>query len=397
VVTSLFISHRTSYIRYLLAAVIIINKRTHNQNPLHFSPTIMRILIILSIILLYLINNINADTILDTETIYPPHWYGVPSSLTDFPLVNDSSSQYRLIDPWFYPHRLGLFKILINITTPFMPFCSSSNASNILFALPSQFGWLFNSNRLFTNGTMNISVNSWWASANYYLSVIPFLVAMDIGLIDKEPFRIVSRDKFCSHSYECLHQVPDAMAQWHLFFIHLQQSASCIGNEKLDKRIIDKCYLGPMWLAYKSSLDGAFPLVQSKIHFLPSNAEKLFGLAWARLLNLIAMTRKNTDLHETIKNQRQFLPYRMLNESDRSPHSNDLPDSVNKSLKVLFSFRFDWLSSIEKVWQRITCNYESRVNAQYALDTMALSKLVASSYIIKAAVNAFFYKCDRSS
>jgi len=84
----------------------------------------------------------------------------------------------------------------------------------------------------------------------------------------------------------------------------------------------------------------------------------------------------------------------MLNESDRSLHSNDLSDSVNESLRVLFSFRFDWLSSIEEVWRRITCNYEARVNAQYALDTMALSKLVASSYIAKATMNAFLYKCD---
>ncbi|CAF4357365.1 unnamed protein product, partial [Adineta steineri] len=113
--------------------------------------------------------------ITNNEISYPTLWQTVPESLTEYPLVDDdyNSSQYRLIDPWFYPHRLGLYKILINITTPLMPFCSSSNASNILFALPSQFGWQYDSNRLFTNGTLNISLNSWWASANYYLSVIP--------------------------------------------------------------------------------------------------------------------------------------------------------------------------------------------------------------------------------
>jgi hypothetical protein len=350
----------------------------------------MSMLIFFSTVLL--IFNINADTIVDKEIFYPPLWDIAPSSLSEYPLIDNS---YRLIDPWFYPHRLGLYKILINITTPFMPFCSSSNASNILFALPSQFGWLFRSNRLFTNGTMNISTNSWWASANYYLAVLPFLAAIDLGLITKEPFQIVQYDNFCSSSSECFHQIPNAMAQWHLFFLRLQRSPLCIKNQEIDQRIIDKCYLGEAWTAYKSTITNALSLVESKLTYLPSDVEKLFGLTWARLINIISMTRKNTNLYETIKNQRQFLPFRMLNETDRYAHSNDLPDSVNKSLEVLFSLRFDWLTFIEKIWERITCNYEGRLYAQYTLDTMGLSKFVALHYLVKATINAFLHQCDR--
>jgi hypothetical protein len=354
----------------------------------------MHILIFLSKFYLLFIININANKILDEESIYPPYWNLVPSSLSEFPLINNSISSYRLIDPWYYPHRLGLYKILINITTPFMPFCSSSNAFNILFALPSQFGWLLNSNRLFTNGTMNISTNSWWASANYYLSVIPFIVAVDIGLIPKESFRIIKYENFCSNSIECFHQIPNAMAQWHLFFFRLQRSSSCIGDNRIDERIIDKCYLGESWLAYKSSIYNSLLLVESKLNNLPSNIEKFFGLAWARLINLISMTRKNTNLYETIRNQQKFLPFRMLKESDRSSNSNDLPILVNKSLKILLTFRFDHLPFIEKIWQRITCNYQSRIYAQYTLDTMALSKLTALRYFAKATMNAYLYQCD---
>src|SRR5207302_11217199 len=101
--------------------------------------------------------------------------------------------------------------------------CSLSNASNIPFALPSQFGWQFDSNRLFTNGTLNISLDSWWASANYYLSVIPFLVAINVGLIPQESFRIIKYQNFCSNLTECLNQVPKAMKEWHYFFTHLQR------------------------------------------------------------------------------------------------------------------------------------------------------------------------------
>ena len=354
----------------------------------------MSSLVFYSLALAFFMPFTNASTFPDENTFYPPMWHMAPARLNDFPSVNDSNSSYHLINPWFYPHRLGLYKILIETTTPFMPFCSLSNASNIFFALPSQFGWLFNSNRLFTNGTMNISPDSWWASTNYFLAVVPFLVATEMGLIDAEPFQIAEQKNFCSNADQCRDQVPQMMEQWQQFFQSLEQSKSCIGNEKINQRSLDHCYLKPMWLAYKSSIDRALPLVASKLNFLPSAAERQFGLAWARLISLIAMTRKNTNLYETIKNQRQFLPSRMLTDSDWPPQSNDLPDSVNQSLKVLFSFRFEWLSLIEKIWERITCNYQARIDAQYSLDTMAVSKLIALHHLAKATVNAFLYSCD---
>jgi hypothetical protein len=272
-----------------------------------------------------------------------------------------------------------------------MPFCSSSNASNILFALPSQFGWQFNSNRLFTNGTLNISLNSWWASANYYLSVIPFLAAVETGIIPHESFVVVRNENFCSNSLECSEQVPNAMIEWRKFFTQLQQL-----EKKFDDRIIDVQYLGPMWSAYKASIDEALPLVESKLSFLPSDLERLFGYGWARLISLIAMTRKNTNLYETIKNQRTFLPRRMLLESDRHVHTNDLPDLVNKSLDFLLSFRFQWLSYIETFWEKLTCSYEGRVYAQHTLESMAKSKLLALKHLSQAIINAFLFRCDRS-
>lgn len=354
----------------------------------------MHLLIFYSNFLLLIFVHINAENISNNEIYYPPLWETAPSSLTDYPLVNDPtslSSQYRLINPWFYPHRLGLYKILINITTPLMPFCKSSNASNILFALPSQFGWQYISNRLFTNGTLDISVDSWWASANYYLSVIPFLAAVDVGLIPHESFRIIQYENFCSNSIECLEQVPKAMKQWQIFFSHLQQS-----DKNFNDRIMDNYYLAPMWSAYKASIDDALPLIQSKFSLLPSNLERLFGYGWARLISLIAMTRKNTNLYETIKNQRSFLPRRMLLESDREIQTNDLPELVNKSLDFLTSFRFDWLSYIEKVWAKLTCNYEGRIYAQHTLESMATSKFLALKYLSQATLNAFLFRCDRS-
>ncbi|CAF0923828.1 unnamed protein product [Adineta ricciae] len=351
-------------------------------------------LAISTIFLLFLCTNTNAHTNDDRPNFYPPLWHLVPSSIDEFPLINESVVQYRLIDPWFYPHRLGLFKILVNVTTPYMPFCSSSNASNILFALPSQFGWLFSSNRLFTNGTMYMSTDSWWASANYYLSVVPFLAAVDVGLIEKATFRIIQQENFCSNSAQCFQQIPNAMNQWHLFFRRLRHPESCTAKKKLTPRTIDECYLEPIWSAYKMSIYDSLPLVESKLQYLPSEVEKMFGLGWARLLHLISMTRKNTNLYETLKNQRKFLPFRMLTSLDRAADSNDFPDSVNHSLKILLTLRFDWLSFIEYFWQKLTCTYEGRVYAQQILEVMSVSKLLAFHYLVKASINALIEKCE---
>ncbi|CAF0974858.1 unnamed protein product [Rotaria sp. Silwood1] len=120
----------------------------------------MYLLTYLTSFLLFISLHINANIISDNEIYYPSLWQTVSSSLTEYPLVNDSSSQYRLIDSWFYPHRL----------------------------------------------------DSWWVAANYYLSVIPFFAANDVGLITpQESFRIIQYANFCSKSIECLQHVPKAM------------------------------------------------------------------------------------------------------------------------------------------------------------------------------------------
>lgn len=330
----------------------------------------------------------------DDQIVYPVHWRTAPSSIDDFPLIDS----YRLIDPWIYTSRLGLFKILIDRTTSRMPFCLTSNASNILFALPSQFSWQFESNRLFTNGTMNISTDSWWASANYYLAVVPFLTAVRIGFIDsRNDFLIVKRENFCSTYDECFEQVPRAVQAWTRFFEALE-----LKHKNFDEQIIDEFYLAPMWSAYRSSIESALPLVESKISLLPSSTERIFGLGWSRMIRLISLTRKNTNLSETLKNQRSFLPRRILIEQDRSiclSSSNvdhDLPATVRKSLKLLFSFRFDRIRLIEQIWQKITCNYQGRIDAQKILESLGRSKFVALIYFGRALVKTVLVQCDRT-
>lgn len=335
---------------------------------------------------------------LSSDNVYPQGWLNAATSLTDYPLTNNCSSSRssicRSIDPWNYVDRLGLYKILINVTTPLMPFTAKTNASNILFGLPSQFSWQFSSNRLFSDGTDLVSSSSWWASANYYLSIVPFLAAVDAGLISRVPFELKKKESFCSSVAECLHEFAQPMNLWKQFFVDISRSDYC-RSSSIDDRLIDRCFLKPMWSAHVASIKSALPLIQSKISLLPSGKERQFALAWANLVDFIGKSRKNTNLTETMAYQQEFLPDRMLNEQDEPPHIADLPFTVNKAVELLLSIKDDWYPELKVLWQPATCNFEARVDAQKVLEVVSLSKVKALTFYSEAIVKSRIFACDQ--
>ena len=339
--------------------------------------------------------------IIRTEQLLPSLWEKAPSSIVEYPLTyncstnfNNTNTPCHLIDPWNYLNRLGIYKILISSASTIMPFCSSSNVSNILFGLASQFGWQYDSNRLFTNGSYQISNDSWWASVNYYLSVIPFLAAVDIGLIRQNSFRIVQRGAFCSDSDQCNRQVPEAMNKWRLFFTNISQPNFCPTAE-LDEKAIDHCYLGPMWSAHMASIESALPLVNSTLALLPSHNEQFFGLGWANLVGMVAMSRENTNLTNVNQYQREFLPRRILTDDDHPPHCPDLPVTVNRWLELLFSIPIDLYPTLKNIWKDATCNYAARRDSQLVMQTVVLSMPRAIEYFTEALAKSTIFPCDQ--
>lgn len=271
----------------------------------------------------------------------PTFWNEAPSSISDYPTTtNCSSSQMKtndsechLIDPWLYLDRLGMYKILINVTTPFMRFCSQSTSTtcNILFGLAAQLGWQFDSNRLFSNGTKNISVNSWWASWNYY------------------------------------------------------ESVSCWACSICEIR--DECYLAPFWSAHTSSTDSSLSIIDTKLPLLPSHNEQRFGLSWVNALILIGMARTVSDLDRTNNYQSMYLPNRTLTKDDKPPNCPDLPETVNLALKLLLEVPVELYPELRDQWSKATgfC-YEQDKYAQKALEIVPISKVIALTYYELACV-----------
>ena len=118
----------------------------------------------------------------------------------NFALLEDST-----VDPWIYSQRLFLYETILNNTN--INLYNNNNESNILWGLPLQFTWQMSSGRLFVNNqTKRLSGNGWWACMNYYLSVIPYIYAAEVGIVPKvNILPPIDNDpsKFCLNSVNC--------------------------------------------------------------------------------------------------------------------------------------------------------------------------------------------------
>uniref|UniRef100_A0A8C9FIC9 Uncharacterized protein n=1 Tax=Pavo cristatus TaxID=9049 RepID=A0A8C9FIC9_PAVCR len=165
-----------------------------------------------------------SDTDANGGDIYPPLWDFAPENLLDFPVKDNKIVIY----PWNYQERLGAYRSLLKASAKYFVAFGSQNSANILWGLPLQHGWQFRTGRLAdpTSGTscghgnLCISVRSWWSCMNYYLSIIPFLGAVEAGLFGEVQYEVEMlppedrRDDFCYSVADCRSRIPKLMDEW---------------------------------------------------------------------------------------------------------------------------------------------------------------------------------------
>lgn len=71
--------------------------------------------------------------------LFPPLWKESPGQFSDYSMENGK----YIINPWVYPERLGMYKILLNQTASYFEKFSPENEQNILWGLPLQHGWQY--------------------------------------------------------------------------------------------------------------------------------------------------------------------------------------------------------------------------------------------------------------
>ncbi|XP_063775414.1 protein LEG1 homolog [Pseudophryne corroboree] len=326
---------------------------------------------------------------------YPPMWDLVPGNLSDFSILNDKV----VINPWDYLGRMGMYKILLDVTAPFLDMKEPGNKENILWGLPLQNGWQFRTDRLKDSSNQpacsknsenqnSISVRSWWACMNYYLAVIPFLGALDAGLFESFPYELeISPPEelecdFCYNTTECRLMSPNAMDGWTAFFEYIKTSNQ-ISNKSLPPLSKEKDgFLSYMWKAHVESINAALPRCSKRLSYL-SAPERKFGLDWATAVEFIAATNFPTDLQNTNEFQ-AFLPHRILVKGDVAPFISDFSEQENRVLATLGLLKnVNSLTGgfLLKQWKKAMCSEKGRAEGRNLLQNMITGNVVPETLI----------------
>nr|XP_008531551.1 PREDICTED: UPF0762 protein C6orf58-like [Equus przewalskii] len=167
-----------------------------------------------------------------------------------------------------------------------------------------------------------ISVDSWWADINYFLSAISFLAAVDSGIMGISSDQVVllpppkDQTEFCLNVSSCRSSFTGAMRMWNVFYQRLQSSSQSFSK-----------LLKYLWAAHVSSLEDADGLFEDKLEYY-SKPEAEFGRSWVVAVDYIAASRFPTTLTKVYQFQ-EGLPPRLLVSGDKAPFIRDFTDLQN--------------------------------------------------------------------
>eukprot|EP00073_Rattus_norvegicus_P043338 XP_017445360.1 PREDICTED: protein LEG1 homolog [Rattus norvegicus] len=213
-------------------------------------------------------------------SLYPPLWEDSPEQISDYRMEDWK----YVINPWVLTDRMGMYRILLNETATNSERYGPENEQSFLWGLPTMLDWQYETGRLADptgmtdcgnkpEASLCISVDSWWADVNYYLSVLPFLAAVDSGIMGLSPnqFTILPPPKdqmrFCYNVSGCRSAFPETMDMWKDFFQYMQLPSS--DSDSLLKKLCD---------AHTSSLE--YPIHAFVDRFISTNPTQYLRNNW---------------------------------------------------------------------------------------------------------------------
>ncbi|XP_053446582.1 protein LEG1 homolog [Nycticebus coucang] len=305
-------------------------------------------------------SSVGASNISDME---PPLWKQSPGQFSDYCVENGK----YLIDPWNFTERMGMYKILLNQTAKYFERFPPGNEQNILWGMPLQFGWQYRTGRLAdptgrtdcgsTSGDrLCVSVDSWWADLNYFLSSLPFLAAVDSGIMGISSDQVMllpppkDQTKFCYDVSSCRSSFHKTMNKWNAFYQYLQTPSSNFDD-----------LLKYLWTAHTSTLQDTFENFEDRYDYY-SKAEGHFQRNWVIGVECLAALRFPTTLIWTYKFQKG-LPPRILLRTDVVPFISDFTafqNTVLFALNVLDKVdKLTGICSVEKIYEVRSYNESS--------------------------------------
>ncbi|XP_018597907.1 liver-enriched gene 1, tandem duplicate 1 [Scleropages formosus] len=329
---------------------------------------------------LLLLHGLCAHSAVITEGGYPILWDKVPERISQQPPDNGM----LVVQPWDYLQRMSLLKWILNATDDYMTSMGPGPNENPLWNLPLQLSWLYKSGRLAdpTDGTTCghesgdstcISPHSWWACMNYYLSVIPFLAAVETGTLGQgltsqvEALTGVEQD-YCTSYSDCYVKHTELMEKWNTFYQGLKNlSTSELPDSEKKEQILTL-----MWDAEVSSLHTSSQCSDLRKHY--SNPEQKFSRIWVDSTEFMAATHLQSSLDKAAPLLIP-LPGRVLKEDDSPPNIADLSEAENHALYIFY-----WMESMNSVlegvlktmWRSAMCSIPAREKGQAVLRDLVL-------------------------
>jgi len=287
--------------------------------------------------------------------------YGLQQSkaLSQNSLAVEEEPELSTINPWIFEERLSALETLLNATH--IPIFGENNLWNLLWGLDLQFQWQNRSGRLPRGANGEIENDAWWAAMNYYLSIVPYLAAMNIGVVPPTIFLPANSytNKFPTNVSAC---DPSLIEKWENYFTMVElyrENPPENATEELQKTL---------WKAHTSSLATAEPLFVSFLA-LYSQPEQNLGTNWALFVKFLAAALFPTNYYN-ISQLQPFLPYRVLNATDHPPHIKDMTIYQNRLLyylDLLGTFQNDTDGELLDVWALAMETPEGIQEGQYLI------------------------------
>jgi hypothetical protein len=205
----------------------------------------------------------------------------------------------------------------------------------------SQLAWQHRSGRL--GATPNaIDRDSWWGACNYALSVIPFVAAMELGIV---PRIALAHDR----AYD------PVMSAWR------DALQTLTSREHLDEVRL------AIWQAHLASITLAVRRLEREYRALPA-MEQRFARGWVRMVDLFAAAALRTDL-DKVETGGGSLPSRILHDEA----VDDLPRHERSTVRRVGALADRsarrWAIDIA-VWRRIMRTRAARMDAERLLAGM---------------------------
>lgn len=237
--------------------------------------------------------------------------------------------------------RLAMYRQLVESTSARGTFGADAEL-HPFWGYASQLVWQNRSGRLGATPD-RIEPTSWWGACNYSLSVVPFVAAMQLGLVP-------AIDLLHDRAYDAV------LPAWHDAFAVLTSSDD-----------LDAIRLA-VWRAHRDSITLAVRLYTDEHRLLP-RAEQRFVDGWTRMVDLFAAAGLRTDLDKLVDIGGGALPSRLLDDRVLA----ELPRPERSTARRVSSLAdrpaWRWMLDLV-VWRRIMRTKEARQDVDRLLAAM---------------------------